>query len=310
VTEIAGTLAERLSHLRATKLGRGGSMLTFAEIAADVRETTGQVVREDYIRRLFSGELGRRPPRQRLEAILGVFGETLDYLDDVTVTFDEKLRQLRAARLRADGAMLTFAEVADHVRTKTGQAVSEDYIRRVFAGELGRKPPRDKLEAILGAFDETLDYLEDRGDPNGTFAQKMKHLLFTYRQPDRRMFTREQIATYVRETTGRSCDAAWISALINDHDESLNPAADKLQAIAGFFGVSPVFFFSDSASRAVQAESEFVRALGELQAVGGTIAATRILTEEFDPADLPKLTAGIRAAIKAIVEHGEQEQGV
>lgn len=224
-------------------------------------------------------------------------------------SFPQKLQYLRFTQRGLGNRMLTFEEIADGVARATGRRCGEQYIEKLFTGQLDRNPDQERQEAILAQFGKTLADLEDRGDPHGTFGQRLQHLRYQVGQNrlDGKPPTLEQIADHVRTYTGRSCRAKYIAQLLNDRD-SQGLARDKIEALADFFEVSAAYFFDDEQSRAdqvrLEAQTELLDALGELQEVGGDMTKVALRQPETgrapDPEDLQILAAEIRAHVEAI----------
>ncbi|QXV57522.1 hypothetical protein CVV72_11285 [Amycolatopsis sp. TNS106] len=210
--------------------------------------------------------------------------------------------------------MLGFEEIADNVTRVTGRRCGAGYIEKLFTGQLDRHPDDERLQAILTQFGKSLADLEDRGDPHGTFGQRLQHLRYQFGQErlNGKPLPLEQIAAHVREYTGRSCTYKYIAQLLNDRD-SQGLARDKIEALADFFDVSPAYFFDDEKSRADQqkldAQSAFIAALSELREVGGDFqAAFRQLKpgQAMDSEHLLQLAAEIRASVEALRGHATE----
>lgn len=75
----------------------------------------------------------------------------------------------------------------------------------------------------------------------GTLAEKLNELFRTVHPPDRGAYSNEEVAAEIRRG-GESMSATYLWLL--RRGERANPTMRHLQALAGFFGVSPAYFFS------------------------------------------------------------------
>lgn len=115
------------------------------------------------------------------------------------------------------------------------------------------------------------------------FGEKLRRLRETLSQGRGRKVTQQEVADFVAQRTGRPCDRAYISAL--EKGDKPAPMADKLAALAEFFGVPAGYFFNDEQSRLINA----------LAAEEARLAALRLLAT-LDPEELDKVTAAIEQA--------------
>jgi transcriptional regulator with XRE-family HTH domain len=217
----------------------------------------------------------------------------------------ERLQYLRSTRRGLGNKPLGYDEIAAHVSRATGRRTSTSAIEKLFTGKAGRRPEPARLAAVLAVFGETPERVENRGDPNGTFGQRLQHLRYQHAQEHgTKLPSQEQLAAHVRAYTHGSCTGAYISALIKDEERAAGISASKVAALADFFDVSPAFFFDDAPSQAInRAEQGLAQQQDFLDVVntyvdltGGVPAAFRGL-QKLDPADLPKITAAIRTEI-------------
>ena len=102
--------------------------------------------------------------------------------------------------------------------------------------------------------------------PAEVVAQRLNHLFATIRQDNGRKHTDEQLAAHVTETTGQRCSRQWVAELRKAQNRA--PDLDRLQAIAGFFGVAPGYLFDQDQARAVDDDIATAQALKQLQANG------------------------------------------
>ncbi|OXM44273.1 hypothetical protein CFP71_40685 [Amycolatopsis thailandensis] len=231
-----------------------------------------------------------------------------DERGDPNGNLSQKLQYIRRTQRGLGNRILPYEEIAKGVTKATGRRCGEDYIEKLFTGQRTRHPDQERLEAILAQFDKTLADLEDRGDPEGTFGQRLQHLRYQYGQEhlNGKLPTPEQIAEHVRKYTKRSCTEEYIRMLLKDRDPQ-GLAKDKLEALADYFGVSAAFFFDDEQSRADQeklaAQREFLDALQEWQNVFGDLQGVALRKPDTgrapEPADLRDMAAHIRASVKS-----------
>jgi len=226
----------------------------------------------------------------------------------------QKLRYFRWTQRGLGNKLLSFEDIAKGVTRVTGRQCGETYIEKLFTGQPTSRPDPERLEAILTQFGKTLADLEDRGDPQGTFGQRLQHLRYQYglERGKGKLPTHEQIAEYVRRYTGRSCRAEYIGQLLNDSEPN-GLAKDKIEALAAFFKVSPAFFFDDEKSRAdqqkLEAQDALLGALQELREVGGDFTAAFRQPkpgQAMSPQDMLQLATEIRAYVDAIRKQGSE----
>ncbi len=182
---------------------------------------------------------------------------------DPNGTFFEKLRYLRFTHRGLNNQMHTYAQIAEHVTRVTGRRCGEKTIERLFTpGVTTKYPSEERLAAILSLFGKTPGDLEARGDPSGTFGQRVAHQRYLFAQQKRngKPPSLEEIASFIRDRTGRSCSASYVSQLLCDRVPH-GPARDKIEALASFFGVSPAFFFTDEQSQAVMDNEILLRVI-------------------------------------------------
>ncbi|MFI5591249.1 hypothetical protein ACIA5G_39785 [Amycolatopsis sp. NPDC051758] len=182
---------------------------------------------------------------------------------DPNGTFFEKLRYLRFTHRGLNNQIYTYAQIAEHVTRVTGRRCGEGTIERLFTpGATTKYPSEERLAAILSLFGRTPDELEARGDPSGTFGQRVAHQRYLFAQRNRagKPPSLEEIASYIRGRTGRSCSASYVSQLLCDR-VPYGPARDKIEALASFFDVSPAFFFGDEQSQAVMGNELLLRGM-------------------------------------------------
>ncbi|MEH1126296.1 helix-turn-helix domain-containing protein [Micromonospora sp. CPCC 206061] len=94
-----------------------------------------------------------------------------------------------------------------------------------------------------------------------TLADKLNHLFRTVHPGDRGPYSNEEVASAIRES-GESMSATYLWLL--RRGERTNPTMRHLQALAGFFGVPPAYFFDDAVTRRTDRDLELLSSLRQL----------------------------------------------
>src|SRR6266536_5508726 len=92
-----------------------------------------------------------------------------------------------------------------------------------------------------------------------SLSQKLDNLFRTVHPSNRGEFTFEEVAETIRARGGPTISATYIWQLRKGLRD--NPTKKHLEALAGFFGVPPAYFFDDEATRRIDAELEVALAL-------------------------------------------------
>jgi transcriptional regulator with XRE-family HTH domain len=95
-----------------------------------------------------------------------------------------------------------------------------------------------------------------------TLADKLSHLFETVHGADRGPYSNEEVAARIREQGGPTISATYIWLLRKGQRD--NPTLKHLEALAGFFGVPPAYFFDDETTATVNAELGLLHALKDL----------------------------------------------
>lgn len=96
------------------------------------------------------------------------------------------------------------------------------------------------------------------GDARRTLAQKLDHLFATV-HPVRGEYTHQQVADAILEAGGPTISATYLWQLRNGKRD--NPTMRHLEALSGFFGVPPMYFFDDQATSRIDVELELLASL-------------------------------------------------
>jgi transcriptional regulator with XRE-family HTH domain len=94
--------------------------------------------------------------------------------------------------------------------------------------------------------------------PAKSLAEKLDHL-FTVVHPPKGEYTHEQVAKAIADAGGATISATYVWQLRKGMRD--NPTKKHLEALSGFFGVPPAYFFDDETAAAVDAELELLTAL-------------------------------------------------
>lgn len=167
-------------------------------------------------------------------------------------------------------------------------------------------PNLDEDEQAQGTAEPVLSARRDRGQQK-TLAGKIDHLFRTVHPRGRGEYSSEEAAEEIRRREGPTISATYIWQLRKGLRD--NPTKRHLEALADFFGVSPLYFFDDEAADRVDQELDLLvmlrdapvrhiatRSVGlspqSLEAIAGMIEHTRRL--EGLPNDPPDAGTGRR----------------
>lgn len=96
-------------------------------------------------------------------------------------------------------------------------------------------------------------------DAEGTLAAKVNHLFRTVRPRSGGEYTFEEVAEAIRAKGGPTISATYLWQLRKGLRD--NPTKRHLEALAGFFGVPPAYFFDDAEAKRIDAELALLTAL-------------------------------------------------
>ncbi|MEV4721951.1 helix-turn-helix domain-containing protein [Micromonospora noduli] len=97
------------------------------------------------------------------------------------------------------------------------------------------------------------------GNRGPTIADKLDRLFKTVR-PGGREYSYEEVATRIR-ATGVMISHTYVWQLRKGHRD--NPTIRHIEALARFFGVSPVYFLDNEAARQIDEQLELLAALSD-----------------------------------------------
>jgi transcriptional regulator with XRE-family HTH domain len=98
--------------------------------------------------------------------------------------------------------------------------------------------------------------------PPQTLADKLNHLFKTVHPAAAGPYSNEEVAVAIRDRGGPTISATYIWLLRKGQRD--NPTLKHVEALAGFFGVPPAYFFDDDTAAAVNAELELLTAMKDL----------------------------------------------
>lgn len=120
-----------------------------------------------------------------------------------------------------------------------------------------------------------------------TLANKLDHLFRTIHPADRGEFSFEEVAEAIRARGGPTISATYLWQLRRGLRD--NPTKKHLEALAGFFGVSPAYFFDEAAAERIEEELGMLAALRDasvrqmaLRATGLSLESLGAITEMIE----------------------------
>jgi transcriptional regulator with XRE-family HTH domain len=112
-----------------------------------------------------------------------------------------------------------------------------------------------------------------------TLAEKIDLLFETVRPAGRGPYTHEEVATAIARDGGPTISAAYIWMLRKGQRD--NPTKKHLEALAKFFGVSPLYFFDDTTAPEVEEQLALIAALRDADVRRLTLRAARVSPESL-----------------------------
>jgi len=119
-----------------------------------------------------------------------------------------------------------------------------------------------------------------------TLAEKLESL-FRAVHPRGREYTHEEVARGAEALGGPTISATYVWQLRKGHRD--NPTKRHLEALAGFFGVPPAYFFDEESAEQVASELELLAALRDEDVRQVALRAAN-------------MTPGARAALRQLVD--------
>ena len=121
--------------------------------------------------------------------------------------------------------------------------------------------------------------MAERGEPSSrTLAEKIDRL-FAVVRPAKGEFTYDEVAKAIAGRGGPTISSVYIWQLRKGQRD--NPTKRHLEALAGFFGVSPAYFFDDEEAQRIDAELELLTALRDAQVRQVALRSSGLSTESL-----------------------------
>jgi transcriptional regulator with XRE-family HTH domain len=134
-----------------------------------------------------------------------------------------------------------------------------------------------------------------RSQPVRPLAAKLDKLFHTVHRPSGGEYAYEEVAGALRARGGPTISATYVWQLRTGKRD--NPTKSHLEALADFFGVSPAYFFDETAAARVEAQLEL---LGAMRDSG----VSQIALRSFG------LSPGMLQAIAQIIENARKAEGL
>jgi len=128
-----------------------------------------------------------------------------------------------------------------------------------------------------------------------SLAEKVDQLFKTIHPAGRGEYTFEEVARGLEERGGPTVSATYIWQLRRGIRD--NPTKKHLEALAGFFGVPPAYFFDDAASERIESELGFLAALRDSSVRQVALRARGLSPRSID-------------ALQTMIDHVRQLEGL
>jgi transcriptional regulator with XRE-family HTH domain len=128
-----------------------------------------------------------------------------------------------------------------------------------------------------------------------TLAQKLDHLFTTVHPKNRGPYSYEEVASSIERSGGPTISASYIWSLRTGKKD--NPTMKHLEALAGFFGVAPAYFFNDESSERITAQLQLIETMRDNDVVEVATRASGLSTETLK-------------TIKGFIERARQLEGL
>ena len=126
-------------------------------------------------------------------------------------------------------------------------------------------------------------------------ARRVDRLFRTVHPPGRGEYTFEEVANAIRDQGGPTISATYIWQLRKGLRD--NPTKKHIEALAGFFGVPPSYFFDEQTSTRIEAELDLLAAFRD-----GGVRQVALRASGLSPASLN--------AIRDMVERVRELEGL
>ena len=111
-----------------------------------------------------------------------------------------------------------------------------------------------------------------------TLAEKIDRLFSTV-HPAKGEYSHEGVASAIRKSGGPTISATYLWQLRKGLRD--NPTKRHLEALAGFFGVSPAYFFDDEVAERIDAELSLLAAMRDASVRNVALRASGLSTESL-----------------------------
>jgi transcriptional regulator with XRE-family HTH domain len=128
-----------------------------------------------------------------------------------------------------------------------------------------------------------------------TLAARLDRLFRTFRRPDHSEYTYEEVAKALAARGGPTISATYLWQLRTGRRD--NPTKHHLEALADFFGVSPAYFFDESAVERIDQQLELLASLSDAR-----VSQIALRSHGLSGASLE--------AIRGIVENARKLEGL
>ncbi|MCP2243387.1 helix-turn-helix domain-containing protein [Lentzea aerocolonigenes] len=140
--------------------------------------------------------------------------------------------------------------------------------------------------------------------PEGSLAAKVDHLFRTVHSRAGREYTFEEVAEAIRLRGGPTISATYVWQLRRGLRD--NPTKRHLEALAGFFGVPPAYFFDDAVTEQIDSELALLTALRD-----SSVRRMALRASGLSPKSLGALTAMVERAreLEGLPDGPDEEAG-
>lgn len=113
-----------------------------------------------------------------------------------------------------------------------------------------------------------------------SLADKLNYLFRTVRSSGKREYTNEEVATTISSTGDVSISASYVWYLRTGQRD--NPTFKHLNALAGFFGVPPAYFFDEDTNARVEADLALLTAMKDTGVRDVALRASGLSSRSLD----------------------------
>ncbi|WP_127360941.1 helix-turn-helix domain-containing protein [Actinacidiphila soli] len=110
-----------------------------------------------------------------------------------------------------------------------------------------------------------------------TLAEKIDYLFTTVHPKNRGPYTYEEVASGIKRSGGPTISASYVWQLRTGAKD--NPTMKHLEALSGFFGVSPSYFFNEETSERIAANLSMLASMRDNQVRSVALRASGLSPE-------------------------------